>query len=214
MPSPYDVLGISRDAGDEEIKQAYRERVLESHPDHGGSRAEFKQVRQAYEQITHPEQRENKSYFTKDNFKNNTAESIHPEIAHVEYLNYEILDDYGWSINDESLFDKASEADLHPDDYGRIAVTKDETLLEAAENRGFIWPYSCRGGACANCAVLVVDGRMDIPVSNILPKSLQEQGFRLSCVGAPITQDMKVIYNVKYIDVLEELRLPPRHFDE
>jgi hypothetical protein len=42
------VLGLPSGAGVDEIKRAYRERVKEVHPDHGGDRDEFERVREAY----------------------------------------------------------------------------------------------------------------------------------------------------------------------
>jgi len=41
-------LGVSADAGLDEIRTAYRRRVKETHPDHGGDEDEFKRVREAY----------------------------------------------------------------------------------------------------------------------------------------------------------------------
>ena len=41
-------LGVSTDAGLDEIRTAYRQRVKETHPDHGGDEDEFKRVREAY----------------------------------------------------------------------------------------------------------------------------------------------------------------------
>ena len=39
---PYEELGISRDAGPEDIRKAYRDRAKETHPDHpGGSKEKF-----------------------------------------------------------------------------------------------------------------------------------------------------------------------------
>lgn len=55
-PSPaeaYRRLGLSPDADKGTIKQAYREKVKEAHPDTDtGSKAEFKQVKAAYETLT------------------------------------------------------------------------------------------------------------------------------------------------------------------
>ncbi|PSQ61243.1 MAG: hypothetical protein BRD21_10260 [Halobacteriales archaeon SW_8_66_22] len=48
----FETLGLSPDASQSEIQQAYRERVHEAHPDQGGSVEEFKQVQQAYEILT------------------------------------------------------------------------------------------------------------------------------------------------------------------
>jgi hypothetical protein len=40
-----------------------------------------------------------------------------------------------------------------------------------------------------------------------------DRGIRLSCVGAPETEELQVVYNVKHLDELDELRLPPRPFE-
>jgi hypothetical protein len=42
------ILGVPRGASLPEVKRAYRRKVKEVHPDHGGDREEFQQVREAY----------------------------------------------------------------------------------------------------------------------------------------------------------------------
>ena len=44
----YAVLGLPAGASDDEVRRAYREKVKEVHPDHGGSHDEFEQVQEAY----------------------------------------------------------------------------------------------------------------------------------------------------------------------
>ena len=213
MDSPFEVLGLDADADDEEVKEAYRQRVKDAHPDHGGSVAEFQVVRAAYEAI-----KEGDTYDpgdrTEDADDRTDAEEAEEEVGtRVEYLNYEVLDDYGWDLGDEDLFEKASAAGLDPVDYGRFVVQPDEYLLEAAENRGFAWPFACRGGACANCAVAVCDGGLEMPSDHILPPRMTESGIRLSCLGVPTTEELQVVYNVKHLPALDELRLPPDPFE-
>lgn len=60
MTNYYDVLGVSPDATPEEIKEAYRKRAFETHPDRS-SEAEaheaFVQVKAAYETLSDPQAR-------------------------------------------------------------------------------------------------------------------------------------------------------------
>ncbi|MFB6131569.1 MAG: ferredoxin Fer [Salinigranum sp.] len=218
--SPFDVLSVDPDADEWEIRRAYRRRVLETHPDQGGSSAAFQRVKDAYEAIESDAlgvggaDADGADADEGGDAAPGEAEDDPGHVtSRVEYLNYEILDDYGWRIDDDDLFEKASAAGLAPDDYGRILVQPHESLLEAAENRGFAWPYACRGGACANCAVAVSKGELEMPADHILPAEMMDRGFRLSCNGMPVTDEMKVVYNLKHRPDLDDLRLPPHRFE-
>lgn len=48
----YKVLGLTRSASDDEVKQAYRKLAMKHHPDRGGDENEFKKIKEAYEAIT------------------------------------------------------------------------------------------------------------------------------------------------------------------
>lgn len=215
MPSPFEILSVDPDASDEEIERAYRERVKETHPDQGGSLEAFQSVREAYEQALSgewDEQRQN-GHRNGDGSEAEDEPSgpIHPR---VEYLNYEVLDDHGWSVDDEDLFERADAADLDEADYGSFYVLPRESVLEAAEREGHAWPFACRGGACANCAVVVLEGDLTTRVDHVLPDEMVERGFQLSCNGVPTTDELKVLYNVKHMPELEDLLLPPRPFEQ
>jgi curved DNA-binding protein CbpA len=55
---PYDILGVPRDAGDEEIRRAYRRLAKQEHPDaDGGDENYFCRLNDAYESIRTPERR-------------------------------------------------------------------------------------------------------------------------------------------------------------
>ncbi|MEG1803163.1 MAG: J domain-containing protein [Lachnospiraceae bacterium] len=63
MRNPYDVLGVSQDATDDEIKKAYRTLSRKYHPDTNinnpnmdQAEEKFKEVQQAYDQIIHDKQ--------------------------------------------------------------------------------------------------------------------------------------------------------------
>ena len=65
MIDPYQILGVSQDASEDEIKKAYRSLSRKYHPDANidnpnkeQAEEKFKQVQQAYEQIMKKESRE------------------------------------------------------------------------------------------------------------------------------------------------------------
>ena len=57
----YEVLGVARNAGEADIKKAYRRLAMKYHPDRnpGDSAAEerFKEAKEAYEVLTEPQKR-------------------------------------------------------------------------------------------------------------------------------------------------------------
>lgn len=53
----YDVLGVARDADQDEIKRAYRAAVKKFHPDAEGNSYFFRLIQQAYETLNDPERR-------------------------------------------------------------------------------------------------------------------------------------------------------------
>jgi ferredoxin len=235
VDSPFEVLGVDRDADDAEIERAYRERVKDAHPDHGGSQREFQRVRRAYEaavsndavaaesdsgaatdgRTRSAERARARNRGGRDGDGSEEGGDGGPSVdgSRVEFLNYEVLDDRGWTLDDDDLFEKAAGADLDPEDYGRLLVEPGENLLEAAENRGYVWPYACRGGACSNCAVALVEGEMPTPAGNILTDEWLDRGIRLSCISSPVSDEAKIVYNVKQLPGLDELRLRPSRFD-
>ncbi|WP_136715879.1 ferredoxin Fer [Halorientalis salina] len=214
MDSPFEVLGIDADADDDEVLEAYRERVKEVHPDQGGSAREFQAVREAYERIE-------AGYDPDGEMAGPTApgQQVDQEeqraVSHrVEYVNYQVLDDFGWELTDDDLFEKAAEADLPIEDYGAFDVDPGDSILEAAENCGFSWPFACRGGACSNCAIALIDGEIPPPTSHVLPPELIDRGIRLSCITTPVTEDTKIVYNVKHLPGVNELLLPASRFEK
>lgn len=58
MKSLYEILGVSADASNADIKKAYRNLAKQHHPDKGGEEAAFREIAQAYLVLSDPHQRD------------------------------------------------------------------------------------------------------------------------------------------------------------
>ncbi|GAA0296474.1 ferredoxin Fer2 [Halarchaeum salinum] len=122
----------------------------------------------------------------------------------VEYLNYEVVSDQGWDIDDDDLFEKAADAGLDEEDFGELDVPEGSYILESAEAQGYDWPFSCRAGACANCASIIKEGEIDMDMQQILSdEEVEEKNVRLTCIGSPATDEVRIVYNAKHLDYLQ-----------
>jgi molecular chaperone DnaJ len=72
----YEILDVSRDAGEDEIKKAFRRKARELHPDVNGdprAEAQFKEAAQAYEALSNPETRELYDRYGHEGLRGRTA---------------------------------------------------------------------------------------------------------------------------------------------
>jgi len=54
----YDLLGVSRQASAKELKSAFKKKSMEHHPDRGGDEEKFKQINEAYQNLSDPQKRQ------------------------------------------------------------------------------------------------------------------------------------------------------------
>lgn len=50
--NPYDILGVAKNATDDDIKKAYRKLASQHHPDRGGDTAKFQEIQSAYDTLS------------------------------------------------------------------------------------------------------------------------------------------------------------------
>lgn len=121
----------------------------------------------------------------------------------MEYLDYEVVDENDWTLDDEDLFEKAAEMGLDEEAHGTFEVDDGQYVLEAAEQEGYEWPFSCRAGACANCAAIITEGEISMDMQQILAdEEVEEKNVRLTCIGTAETDTVKIVYNAKHLDYL------------
>ena len=126
------------------------------------------------------------------------------ETTTVEFLSYGVLDQHGWSHDDDDLFEKAAAAGLDEPDYGTMEVDRDEYLLDAAENAGHAWPFECRAGSCANCSAFVVEGDLEMDMNLFLTdEEVEEMGLRLTCVAKPGSDELKIVHEARRSEYMQ-----------
>lgn len=73
MQNYYDILGVRRDATQEEIKNAYRKLAKKYHPDSSGTqddREQFQRIQEAYAAVSDPKRRKMYDYYGHDAYRN------------------------------------------------------------------------------------------------------------------------------------------------
>ncbi|MFC7156748.1 ferredoxin Fer [Halomarina halobia] len=140
----------------------------------------------------------------RDAARDDEWEGEEEETATVEYLNYRVLERRGWEVEDDDLFEKAAAADLDDADHGTLEVGEYRYILDAAEDAGYAWPFECRAASCANCCAFLVEGEIEMDMNLFLTdEEVEEMGLRLTCVGTPGSDEIKLVYNVRSHDYLQ-----------
>ncbi|KAL9296930.1 hypothetical protein ACSQ67_022826 [Phaseolus vulgaris] len=65
----YEILGVSKNASQDDLKKAYKKAAIKNHPDKGGDPEKFKELAQAYEVLSDPEKREVYDQYGEDALK-------------------------------------------------------------------------------------------------------------------------------------------------
>lgn len=71
-------------------------------------------------------------------------------------------------------------------------VKPDESILSAGLDKGIDLPYSCQGGVCTACRGKLKSGQMHLDEREGLSDSELNEGYVLTCVGHPLTEDVVI----------------------
>jgi ring-1,2-phenylacetyl-CoA epoxidase subunit PaaE len=77
----------------------------------------------------------------------------------------------------------------------KLAMRKDETVLEAAERHELDLPYSCRGGMCCTCRAKLLEGAGAMDQNFSLEPWEEEAGFVLTCQFRPASETIALDYD-------------------
>ena len=74
----------------------------------------------------------------------------------------------------------------------QVLVPAGKTILETALTKGIDLPYSCQSGLCTACRGKALSGKVKLDEEDGLSKSELEEGYVLTCVGHPLTDDVVI----------------------
>ncbi len=94
---------------------------------------------------------------------------------------------------DQSIEMKTREVTIKYDgEEYKIKVDPDKTILETALDEGIDLPYSCQSGLCTACRGKALSGKVKLDEEEGLSQSERDEGYVLTCVGHPITDDVVI----------------------
>jgi len=74
-------------------------------------------------------------------------------------------------------------------------MSRDMTILDAAQVARTDLPFACKGGVCGTCRALVTEGEVDMRRNYALEKAEVEAGFVLTCQSYAVSDDVTVDFD-------------------
>jgi ring-1,2-phenylacetyl-CoA epoxidase subunit PaaE len=74
----------------------------------------------------------------------------------------------------------------------KVTVPPNKGILESALDAGIDLPYSCQSGLCTACRGKALSGEVKLDEEEGLSQSERNQGYVLTCVGHPLTDDVVI----------------------
>jgi ring-1,2-phenylacetyl-CoA epoxidase subunit PaaE len=72
----------------------------------------------------------------------------------------------------------------------KVMVPPNKAILETALDQGIDLPYSCQSGLCTACRGKALSGKVKLDEEEGLSQSERAEGYVLTCVGHPLTDDV------------------------
>jgi len=76
-----------------------------------------------------------------------------------------------------------------------FVMSKKQSVLDAALEKGLDAPFSCQGGICSTCIARLTKGKVEMRKNEILTDKELEEGFILTCQSHPTTPTLEIDYD-------------------
>jgi len=138
----YELLGVSRDASEKDIKNAFRKLAAKHHPDKGGDHKKFTQLNEAYQTLTDPKKKQMYDQF-------GTAD---PQQAGFQQQGFGGFGpgnfEFNGDMNDlfSTFFGRGFQQQRRPQQNRDITIACDITLGEVYTGKGVIATFRTNSG--------------------------------------------------------------------
>ena len=145
--NPYDVLGVSKIATENEIKKAYRKKALHYHPDKGGDESKFREVNEAYDILSDKDKKykydSHGSYKIHENFD---PMNLFNDIFMRHFAMSNQMDVFGMNHNNifsdafsmDSLFDVHQSSPMVSQILSQTTIIRDGKKYTSTNNNGHV----------------------------------------------------------------------------
>jgi ring-1,2-phenylacetyl-CoA epoxidase subunit PaaE len=99
------------------------------------------------------------------------------------------------NTSEDKISDEITEREvtvIYDGEEHKFKVSPDTTILETALDLGIDLPYSCQSGLCTACRGKCVSGKVKLDEEEGLSDAEIEEGYVLTCVGHPLTDDVVI----------------------
>jgi ring-1,2-phenylacetyl-CoA epoxidase subunit PaaE len=76
----------------------------------------------------------------------------------------------------------------------QLIIPANQSILETALRNRINLPNSCNNGSCGTCRAILLSGKIFLKNQTCLSEESTNNGFCLTCVGYPITDDVVIFY--------------------
>lgn len=119
------------------------------------------------------------------------AYSIPPEQIRKESFVQGTIDKPAKKEAEEELVEREVTIRFDGEEY-KVMVPPHKGILEAALDAGIDLPYSCQSGLCTACRGKALSGKVRLDEEEGLSASERAEGYVLTCVGHPLTDDVVI----------------------
>ena len=80
--------------------------------------------------------------------------------------------------------------------WQEVTGTPEQVLVEMTISHDIRTPHACLEGGCGSCKARLLDGKVDMPSTDILSDEEVAAGYILTCMAKPLTPTISLDFDI------------------